>query len=169
MTYILLPLVVVLWVIIGYRFYNAVKGDDIVEVPTLPEAIAIEKEVAAPYEWRLSYADPFLKNVPYSERHERVESISKQRVVEPSTLREGKVNSIEWDKLKYLGMIRNNKTDKQVGIVTLQGVRKLVREGDRVSGFVIEQIQKDSIRVRYARQKKYVVRQGRIEWLSQRP
>ena len=166
LTYILLPLVVVLWVVIGHRFYKAVKGDNVTSVSVLPETIAIEEEGTIPYEWQLNYADPFLKNTLSSGSLGMQETTSK-RLVKLSTTERDIPLPAEWNKLKYLGMIRNNNTDKQIGIIMFQDTRKLVRVGDHIAGFVIEQIQKDSIRVRCAQQKKYVVRQGRIEWLSQ--
>ena len=60
---ILAPLVLLIWGIIGYRIYKAVKGNSEVSITTvshLPVTMARVETTA--YELQLDYDDPFLKN-----------------------------------------------------------------------------------------------------------
>ena len=167
--YVLLPAVLVIWIIIGQRFYAAVKGDDPAPyVPTTGGAVTSE---ATPdvYELRLDYADPFLKEEPTQVTlpplpvHDPISALS---VAAGST---SPTATVDWSGLTYSGMISNNQTDHRVGMLTLKGTRKLVRENDRVATFTIEKIYQDSVRVRFGEEVKHIVRAGRIRWLSRRP
>ena len=168
--YVLLPAVVIIWIVIGYRLYGAMKGDDFAPSSTRMIAPVVDNERSEPYRLQLNYADPFLKKEskvfkaagePLSRQTSSLPAVS-QKTTNVSL-------TVDWNNLAYFGMIENTKTTHRVGIVTLNGVRKLVRESDRIPPFAIERILKDSVKVRSGQETKYIVKQGRIEWLSRRP
>ena len=167
--YVLLPAVVIIWIVIGYRLYNAVKGDDHSLPSARPVTIAEKKEDNKPYQLQLNYLDPFLKNkaqkqiahAPSTYSH----PVTLPTVPEPVNAS----HAIDWSVVAYVGMISNNQTDYRVGIITINGTRNLVRENDHIPPFVIEKITKDSVRIRAQEEARYVLRQGRIKWLSQKP
>ena len=167
--YVLLPAVVIIWVMIGYRLYNAVKADDNPLPSTRPVTIAEKKEDSKPYQLQLNYLDPFLKDKV--QEHTAHAPSTYSRLVTLPTVPEpiNASHAVDWSIITYVGMISNNQTDYRVGIITIKGTRKLVHENDRIPPFVIEKITKDSVRIRAREEARYVVRQGRIKWLSQKP
>lgn len=168
--YVLLPAVVIIWIVIGYRLYGAMKGDDVTPPSTRVITPVVERESSELYQLQLNYADPFLKKESKVFRATG-KSSSRQTTSIPAITR-GTTNgssTVNWNNLAYFGMIENTKTTHRVGIITLNGERKLVRESDRIPPFVIEMISKDSVKVRSGQETKYIVKQGRIEWLSRRP
>ena len=168
--YVLLPAVVVIWIVIGYRLYGAMKGDDFTPPVTRTFTPVVDRENNEPYQLQLNYADPFLKKENTIFRATYKPSLPQTSSL-PAVVREtaNVSTTVNWNTLAYFGMIENAKTTHRVGIVTLNGVRKLVRESDQISHFTIERILKDSMEVRSGQETKYIVKQGRIEWLSRRP
>lgn len=166
LTYVLLPAVVLIWIMIGQRFYSAVKGDDYEPNVVSQSVLPSEVEPTEPYVLQLNYADPFLKKEPKPRLLTAARSATVTSLPTSPRSSTPPGASMDWNSLVYLGIIENNKTTHRVGIVTLDGVRKLVKKNDRVAPFVIEEIRKDSIRVRSGQNTKYILRQGRIKWLS---
>lgn len=167
--HVLLPAVVIIWILIGYRLYNAVKGDDHPLPSARPVTIAEATEDIEPYQLQLNYADPFLKH--RMRQHTVHTPLTYSRPITPKNLPEviNASPTVDWSIIAYAGMISNNQTDYRVGIITINGTRKLVHENDKVPPFVIEEITKDSVRISTQEEVRYVVRQGRIKCLSQKP
>lgn len=162
LTYVLLLAVIVIWIIIGYRFYNTVRGDDVVVRPTYQPVQDIERGASEVYELQLDYADPFLKEekiqppllvVSKPLTHSKpIVSSSRSNLTDSSP-------TTNWKAITYLGIIRNNQTDQQVGIIEVDGLRRLVKTDDRIPPFTIGKITSDSIGIQYSKTTKYVYRQ----------
>jgi hypothetical protein len=162
-TYVLLPAVLVIWFVIGQRFYTIVGVDDAqLNFPKHPVQTSNDT-VSEAYVFQMNYADPFLKEeksqpnrpsvkLPLVQSAPTIPSAPPNKVVTHST--------IDWGTIVYLGIIRNNQTDQQVGIITINGARKLVKVNDQFLPFAIGRITRDSIEIQHDRVVKYVYRQG---------
>lgn len=166
LTYVLLPAVLIIWLVVGHRFYNALKGDEHQVNQTVRPTVVSEEEAIDIYQLQLNYADPFLKQEPQQPPRSVLNAtLAHSLPVSSPSPSASTRKPINWNALAYLGMIKNNETTHRVGIITVNGVRRLVKKNDRVAPFVIEDIRKDSIRVRSGQATKYILRQGRIKWL----
>ena len=166
--YILLPAVAIIWLIIGYRFYQAIEQKrDTPTQSTIPIA-SIEETTLAAYELQLDYPDPFLKKEKRAVRTPSIQQRTRSPQVTVTTFPAASTN-IPWERLTYHGMIENNQTTDRVAIVSLEGIRKLVKEGNQIGTFTLEQILKDSVKVRVGREAQYITRQGKIDWSSSKP
>ena len=164
--YVLLPAVAIIWLIIGYQFYQAVKPEEDNSMGRAMITAPTEEAVAETYELQLNYPDPFLK---------KQSSVAITVPIQQSPLTRQSAGlttsstSVRWEAITYHGMIENNQTTDRVGILAQDGVRKLVKEGSHIGTFTVERILRDSVRVRTKQESKYIVKQERIEWLSRHP
>ena len=63
---------------------------------------------------------------------------------------------MKWPSLAYGGMIKNQKSDKSLAMIKVQGKDKLMKEGDVIGKLQIEKIYADSIKVSYDNHKKTI-------------
>ncbi|MGB0177133.1 MAG: hypothetical protein ACPF9D_08200 [Owenweeksia sp.] len=112
---ILAPLVLIIWGVIGYRIYKAVKGNSEVSVVTAPVLPAKKAEVETKaYELALNYDDPFLKNtrryVPPPVNNGTPAPAAAQRN-KPKVIKTVTKIPVQWPKVVYHGLI-SHKGDK---------------------------------------------------------
>ena len=168
--YVLLPAVVAIWMIIGYRFYHAVKGEDTAVSTVAPVNVITPEEDTTIYQLQFNYPDPFMKKITVAPSiaaatlptHQLPVTAARPAAV-PAT------SSVDWEAIAYLGMIENNQTEYRVGIIVVNGQRHLVREQDQIASFSIGRILKDSLQVGVKTEVRYIAREGKIDWLSQSP
>ena len=168
--YVLLPAVAIIWLIIGYQFYQAVEPKEIASLSQTAITIPVEEKNSEIYQLQLDYPDPFLKRqqqkvtvVTLPVRQTAISSLSIAPTITTSS------KDIDWEAITYHGMIENNQTTDRVGILALDGVRKLVKEGSHVGAFTVERILKDSVMVKGGEKARYIIKQGKIQWLSKKP
>ena len=63
---------------------------------------------------------------------------------------------IKWPTITYFGMIKNQKSNKQLVIVTIDGQSHNMKTGSIVSEVTLNKIYKDSIEVTYQKNKKII-------------
>ncbi|WKN45341.1 hypothetical protein [Tunicatimonas pelagia] len=168
LVYILLPAVAVIWIVIGYRIYQAVKGEEPLMPSRTAPLLTTEEMVIDTYTLQLNYADPFLKRQPVRSQGEPA-SASSTPILIANTTKSDVSAGVNWGRITYLGMIENSHTQQKVAIIALDGVRKLVKIQDRISPFLVEKIYKDSVLVRSGKDIQYIVKEGRIKWLTGNP
>lgn len=166
--YVLVPAVAIIWLIIGYRFYQAIEQKEDTLNPKPIATALVEEATLAAYELQLDYPDPFLKKEKRAVRIPSIQQRTRPPQVAVTTFSAASTN-IPWERLTYHGMIENNQTTDRVGIVSLGEVRKLVKEGEGVGTFTLEQILRDSVKVRAGKEVRYITKRGRVRWLSDKP
>lgn len=155
--YFLLPVVTLIWGIVFYRIFSATHSSD---------DNNMSKDIPLPYSRpdhsRLdtfnifaNYRDPFVGriNSSYQEPTERVEIRKNEPPVKPP---EKIVQPIKWPAIIYGGMIKNQKSNKQLVLVQINGQDKLMQEGNMVSGVELIRIFKDSIELAFEKEKKII-------------
>jgi len=134
--YILLPLVIIIW---GAVFWKLLKGGQGKILP--PPAVNItntvkEAENKEHTTLLLNYEDPFLKTLKGTRQESNANEV--KQVVAVNRV-------VMWPMFEYNGMIRNNTSNKAVGMLKLNGKNYLVQNGDWIEGLFVEAVFPDSI------------------------
>lgn len=146
---ILIVLVLGVWGAIGYRVYVALNVD---EVPVVMRKRKVTTDTIAPtrYTLLLSYPDPFLKKAHEVKQKvtPRPSTINKKQTIE-TPLQSAADTYIDWNKVEYLGAMRNARTGVWIATIKIAEKEYLVREQEQVDLFSVTYIRADSIGVKY--------------------
>lgn len=153
--YILIPLVLLLWGAIIYRIFNVVSVNDSNEVyksevyGNTDNANLIDTFSINP-----NYRDPFLgksaKKTILSEN--KVSNI----VVNPNVIKKIIPSSRAWPNLVYGGLIKNQKSNKALALVQINGQSNIMKIGEIVGEIELTKIFRDSIEVKFQKEKRFV-------------
>jgi hypothetical protein len=153
MTYILIPLAVIVWGLIFWKIYShfADKDDDGAKTYTL-RPNKVPDSIPDTIRLLLNYRDPFLSytyrpaNFTRTARMERSESGNFSRTIAKP--------EINWPNIKYGGMIWNKKSKSKTGLLTFNNQNLLVKEGQIIEGYKIFKLYSDSVTLEYNKIKK---------------
>jgi hypothetical protein len=153
LTYVLIPLVAVVWGLIFYKIYLQINGaDDEIKTYALKQnsLTVVPSDTAR---LKLNYRDPFLS---YSFNHVAVRMSGFASSLQNTSV--VKTPDFVWPAIKYGGMIVNSKTKRKTGLIDLENSNLLVKEGEEVKGYKVVQLFADSVVIRYAKHKKTFIR-----------
>lgn len=153
-TYLLVFSVIVIWGIIIYRIFSHVYGTDAPNVA--PVALSVDSTftfVDSSYKLKLNYKDPFLKGgyVPVSNSNKTVNNNSKpgiRRRINQSAQPTVK-QTVVWPEIQFSGIILNDKSTEELGLVNINNASYLFREGESRKEILLIKLYADSIQVRY--------------------
>lgn len=153
----LLSLVVLIWGIIGIRIYKHIHDSDSEEYNAVSPInnTAFIPDSANNIELKLNYMDPFLKRNVVINRPTATSQVSKNRSSTNIQRRIGRPNQPEhnksktWPDIQYSGLILNDKTNEELGLVQIGSQSFLVRKGDVREKLEILSIFADSVIIRY--------------------
>jgi Tfp pilus assembly protein PilP len=150
--YFLLPIIVLVWAFVFYQLFgyffsepNYAKEHEMVKM-NIDEIKADTFSIVA------NYRDPFLdakKVVSQSSHRGNSSSTKKKKTLPP-------VADKLWPVIKYNGMIKNNDSERRVGIVSISGKEYLVKEGDVLDEVKVKKIEKDLIAVVFQKEQKTI-------------
>ena len=155
LTYILLPLVILVWGLVVYRFFfEGRKDSDRIPVLENKKEIKTEKENKEQYILIANYRDPFLDHVPAIIQND--ESDEKKAETNTTNLRRQRSNvtSIRWPEISYGGFIKNDKENKYTILVGIKSQNYLVNVGDTIQNIHIKAFYRDSILIVYNNEEK---------------
>jgi len=156
LTYILLPLVIIVWGLVVYRifFEGKTKPENISAVakPLIKESAKEEKST---YKLIANYRDPFLSSIKQSlvktennkEKEENNRSTNLRR-------RRTNISRTRWPEISYGGFIEDNKDQKTTILLSIKNRNYLVQEGDTVDQIFIKAFYGDSLLVVYNEEEK---------------
>jgi hypothetical protein len=149
--YILLPLVILIWGTILYRILKNIAPEESVSsgksyIPSLETARADTFSLIA------DYPDPFLSrtSAPAPEPQSIAPLQPREPVIKPEPVKP----VITWPSVKYSGIIRNIKNDRQLGVLQINGKDHLVSQNQSIGGIEVLQVYKDSVLLLYSGEKK---------------
>lgn len=149
--YILVPLLIAIWGGIAYQVMTfsstEIAPSSSLNIPIL----AIEPTIFDTFSIYANYRDPFLGKTI---EEKKTVIPAKTKVVVP----EVKAN-IPWPKVSYGGVIKNQKSSKQLYLVQVNGNDNIMKEGDVVEKIQLVKAWKDSIQLVYQKEKKVVLKQ----------
>ena len=145
--FILLPVTLLIWVIIGYRIYSSLNKE-----PTFQEIIAGKK---SPPENNISienfaivgnYIDPFLKgNVAKNNGRGKTAIIPSPQ----------KGTTAQWPTIKYGGLIRKQQSNRQFAMISINGKDRIMKVNDCLEEVCLNKIYNDSIEMIFKGVKKH--------------
>ena len=152
--YFLLPVVLAVWGMIGWKVYAAFgekKMSSVTAQPSFDKVITIKSGDTIPL--IANYRDPFLDKVTEN-------TISKNPVKNPKSQKAEQPVSIpqaeKWPSLVYHGLIKKSGSEKMVGFLTVNNKSFFVH-GNEDAGIVsIGKVWKDSIEIFFAKEKQTI-------------
>jgi hypothetical protein len=137
-----------LWLYIGQRIYHTWFSAGETMTSEAPLSI-ITKEDQWPdtFSIKANYRDPFLVSTPLKKI---VTQLPPKKVNPPP------VPAKPWPELSYGGMIRNEKTNQQLALLTINGRSELVSAGKVYEELEVKKIFKDSIQLGFGKELKMV-------------
>lgn len=155
MVYILLLVFLGIWAVVVYRIFSAVNGNSAEQGIAVVSVDKTAPDTAYREAYPLigAYRDPFLgtvtlpKDTSVRKRPLRVQKVEKQAFV-----------PIDWQFIKYLGMISNKQTSRKVALVRIYERELSVKEGELVDGVQFIVFKKDSMLISYQGQHTTIVK-----------
>ena len=150
----MLPLVLAIWGVIGWKVYaafgknvkNSVSTNSPVE-KNKPEPLADTVSLIA------NYRDPFLdKTIENSPQKIHGNKISKVEIIKPVPV----VLISTWPKITYHGLIKRSGDKRTVGFLSLDGKSYFVQGGGAVESVKVGRMWNDSVEVFWGKEKKMV-------------
>lgn len=151
-TYILIPLVALVWAMIFYRIFSAVKPADneLMQTNALAMDSTVSNTLPDTFSIHANYRDPFLGTMISSER-----PVLRNTSL-PTTPVKTTVIIKSWPVITYGGMIKNQKSNKQLALLQINGESKMMKVGDMEDEVELVKIYKDSIEVMFQKGKRMV-------------
>jgi hypothetical protein len=148
----MLPVVILVWGFVGYQLFSSffTSPNYVQEEFKLEVNVAeIEKEV---FLIVANYRDPFLgKKAKYN--------IKKTSKVSPKNTKTSPVKITKnWPAITYLGMIKNNNSERRVGIVKVNGKEYLVKENEIIEKITVLSMTKSEVVMQFQKEKKTIVK-----------
>ncbi len=157
LTYILFPIVIIIWGLVIYRifFEGQTKPENIAPVvkPVIKTDVKEEQRV---YRLIANYRDPFLNEIKTSVIEIKQEENKEEVNQRSSNLRRRRtsVSRIRWPEIKYGGFIEDDQNRKFTILLNIKNRDYLAHEGDTVDQIFIKEFYKDSIIVVYNNEEK---------------
>lgn len=152
--FIVLPATIFVWVIAFMQIYKRIHPDNdeaVISRNTIGETIN-NNTVRDTFQLNLNYRDPFsIKSI--QQLNEFVNTAKTPQKPKPVTIEKTAKN---WPVIIYSGMIKNQKSNKQLALVQINGNLRTLKTGDESDDILIGRIYKDSIEVSFAKQKKFI-------------
>ncbi len=135
-TYVLLPLAIVIWGIIIWKIFFATQATinykQIEKIRKLDKEKRVEKQNRV--QLKLDYKDPFLKeNNKFDNREKTKKEI------------ENITRVVRWPSIRYKGIVSSHNANSSIGILYIGNKNYLVRKGQNIENIAVHEIAKDSI------------------------
>jgi hypothetical protein len=156
--YILIPIVLLVWGVIIYRIFNVVNGSGSNEVrKSAFVENTVNENLIDTFSIHPNYRDPFI-----SKRAKKTTSENKiiSTVTKPDLIK--KVSNVvvplsdKWPSLVYNGLIKNEKSNKQLALVLINGQSNILQLGNVSEGVELTKIFRDSIEVKFNSEKRFI-------------
>lgn len=155
--YILIPVVLLVWGVIIYRIFNVVNGSgsNEVRISSFVEN-TINENLIDTFSIHPNYRDPFI-----SKRAKKTTSENKitSTITKPDLIKKVSITapmSDKWPSIVYNGLIKNEKSNKQLALVQINGQSNILQLGNVAEGVELTKIFRDSIEVKFNSEKRFV-------------
>ena len=158
-TYLLIGVVLFIWGLVFYRFFNATQEEE--TFTPSGHSIALKREKVSiasdTFELILDYRDPFLGKTQVSQtivKSNRTR-ITKQKISEPKVI----LPPIDWSFIAYKGAITNKLSKKEIGIFRINNEDAMMSANDRKADVLILKVTRDSALILYKGIKKGIFKE----------
>ena len=141
--YILLPAALGIWGYVFYEFFSFVGSKEVVQAGNVAYSSMLPVKTAMDtFSIVADYRDPFLGKIAIaSSENDKPKNIVKK--IEKPT------EPVKWPSIIYRGMIKNQKTNKQLYLVSIDKQDNMMKPGDFVADVELKKVYRDSIEVVY--------------------
>ncbi len=162
LTYVLIPLVLLVWGTIIYKIVKVANNDD--DSSKMYKSTFMENEgnelLSDTFSIHPNYRDPFI-----SKRTKGATS-PENSIHSPATPNSNEINksialpssSGRWPAIVYSGLIKNQKSNKQLALIQIDGKANIMKTGDIMEQIELTKIFRDSIEVKFYKEKKIIKR-----------
>jgi hypothetical protein len=154
--YILVPVVLAIWGMIGWKVYAAMKGKErSMNIVTTEKSNISKNEISDTIRLIANYRDPFLDDSKFKIQDSKLKPGNKtlkvKIPVEPKVI-------VAWPAVAYYGLIKRNGDGKTVGFLSVKGVSYFVQGGDGAGEVRVGKLWKDSVEVVWGKERRVVGR-----------
>ena len=138
-TYVLLAIVVIIWVLLIYRFFSLTAGNPaeiVSSQSTMTGTLAVKKRDT--FSVNVNYRDPFLGKMYVADN-----------VVKPQKKHLKKVEPVVWPDVVYKGMVSDTKDKKKVFMLIIDRKTYLMKEKETEGGITLKKGNRESIDIKY--------------------
>lgn len=150
LTYVLLPMVLLIWGAILYRIVNVVGDNEGVISPSSVQHQPMQPIVQDTFALLLSYRDPFLGKMPAT----KTPGNTGPKPIVPVVVTPEK--PIVWPAISYGGRIKSEEGNRQLVFVQINGQANIMKIGDMINEITLNSVSKDSIEVQFGKYKKVI-------------
>lgn len=154
----MLPAVICIWGLIIYRICSGSASDNDLQSAgesAIHEFAPLDRDT---FSLLGSYRDPFQYSEPrpqfqgsdHTAGKTIVATKEKKQVAKPA------VNAVAWPSVGYSGVIKNQKSQKELAMVQIDGQPNLMISGDIIANVQLVKVFRDSIHVKYGKERKTI-------------
>jgi len=149
------PLVILVWGFVLYQLFGSFFSTPNYATEELKRVVNITEIKKDTFLILADYRDPFLGGK--TRRKSRSSNgVSQKRSGTWKTKNIKTENA--WPIVIYNGMIKNNNSDRRVGILNVGGKEYLVKENDIIGGVTVLSINKNTVNIRFKKEKKTITK-----------
>lgn len=155
--YMMLPLVVLVWGFVFYQLFGSVFSSPNYAKEEFKPIVNVEEIKKDSFLIVADYRDPFLGG---EIRIRTQSSVAVNRTRKSTGVSQSKTPKTDkaWPVIIYKGMIKNNNSERRVGILSVAGREYLIKEKDVVSEITILSISKNKVSVRFQKENKTIIK-----------
>lgn len=153
LSWILLPAVLAIWGMIGWKVYAAMNGEDEVFANNVPQTSLYSDTSVVPEDYTLSlnYRDPFF------EPQQKPKTVSTNvKKTETPSVQTSAPQVTQWPSVSYGGLVRQTQSGKTVGFLIINGSSHFVNAGDVAGELTVVKMWSDSVEVKFAKESRRI-------------
>lgn len=150
----MLPIVFLVWGIVFYQLYLYFFSTPTYVTEKTEVEVNVDEIKKDTFSIVANYRDPFLGENIRLTQPKTTNNQSSQQKVQKNIAQKPLDNP--WPTIEYKGMIKNNNSEKRVGIVGLNNKEYLVKEGEVLNGVKFMVISKELIQVSFQKEQKTI-------------
>lgn len=149
--YVLIPVTLLIWGLIIQKVFSVVSGNDNgTPKQELTQITEEHFEMNDTFSINPIYRDPF-KAIEQKKIASSTSSIQIKKITSPV-----KPLPNKWPSIVYGGIIKNQKSSKQLVLVSVNGQSNMMKTGEQLNDIQLLRVFKDSIEVKYGNEKRFV-------------
>jgi hypothetical protein len=152
--YFLLPIVIGIWALIGYKVFSYKQDEGNSFDPIKNEKNIQQDSVIKEYSLLLNYPDPFLKRKTYRnsfkpQRNTTAISGRKPAGNKNNNIKTKQASDSKWPEIKYLGKVQNDHDERELAFVKIDNKEQMIKQGSTVNKVMIVSFDKNKVIVKF--------------------
>lgn len=159
--YILLPLTLVIWGLIGYKIYTGLKGDEPSDesISNFAPIKALNK-ASDTFTLFNNYKDPFLTDIHKQADHSFTNKARTQTLAakNPSPVKTNTVVNTDWPVIQFSGILKNQTNAVSLLLLSIGGKTYTLKQGDIAEGLKVVSFTNAEVTLLRGKEKKVISR-----------